>query len=130
MPATLIDGKAIAAEIQHEIAQQIQARISKGMRPPGLATILVGEDGASRIYVRNKRRACDAVGIASFDYDLAAGTSQTELLNLIDKLNADERVDGSSCNCRCRRMSTKPWSSSKSTTPRMSTAFTRTPWGG
>ena len=94
MPATLIDGKAIAAEIQHEIAQQIQARISKGMRPPGLATILVGEDGASRIYVRNKRRACDAVGIASFDYDLAAGTSQTELLNLIDKLNADERVDG------------------------------------
>ena len=94
MPATIIDGKAIAAEIQHEIAQQIQARISKGMRPPGPATILVGEGGASRIYVRNKRRACDAVGIASFDYDLAAGTSQTELLNLIDKLNADERVDG------------------------------------
>ena len=94
MTATIIDGKAIAGEIQREVAEKIRARVSRGMRPPGLATILVGEDSASRIYVRNKRRACDAVGIASFDHDLGANTSQAELLDLIDELNAADNVDG------------------------------------
>ena len=70
MSATVIDGKAIAEEIQREVAAKIRARVAQGIRPPGLATILVGDDGASRIYVRNKRRACDAVGIVSFDHDL------------------------------------------------------------
>ena len=94
MTATIIDGKAIAREIQREVAEKISARVSRGMRAPGLATILVGEDGASRIYVRNKRRACDAVGIVSFDHDLGAKTSQAELLGLIDELNAADNVDG------------------------------------
>ena len=94
MSATIIDGKAIAGEIQREVAEKIRTRVSRGMRPPGLATILVGEDSASRIYVRNKRRACDAVGIESFDHDLGANTSQAELLALIDELNAADNVDG------------------------------------
>ena len=94
MPATVIDGKAIAKQIHGEVAQRIRTRIARGLRAPGLATVLVGEDSASRIYVRNKRRACDAVGIVSFDHDLGADTSQAALLALIDELNAAEQVDG------------------------------------
>ena len=94
MPATIIDGKAIAGEIQAEIAEAIRRRISGGLRAPGLATILVGRDSASQIYVRNKRRACDAVGIVSFDHDLSTETGQADLLALIDELNGTEEVDG------------------------------------
>ncbi len=94
MPATIIDGKAIAREVQGEVAQKIRERVASGLRPPGLATVLVGEDGASRIYVRNKRRACDAAGIASFDHDLPSETTQDRLLELIDELNANDEIDG------------------------------------
>ena len=94
MPANVIDGKAIALEIQGEVAEQIKSRVAAGLRPPGLATILVGEDGASRIYVRNKRRACDAAGIQSFDHDLPGNTPQQALLELIDELNINDDVDG------------------------------------
>ena len=94
MPASVIDGKAIALEIQGEVAEQIKSRVAAGLRPPGLATILVGDDGASRIYVRNKRRACDAAGIRSFDHDLPGDTLQQALLELIDELNTDDDVDG------------------------------------
>jgi len=94
MPASVIDGKAIALEIQGEVAEQIKSRVAAGLRPPGLATILVGDDGASRIYVRNKRRACDAAGIRSFDHDLPWNTPQQALLELIDELNTNEAVDG------------------------------------
>ena len=94
MPASVIDGKAIALEIQGEVAEQIKSRVAAGLRPPGLATILVGDDGASRIYVRNKRRACDAAGIRSFDHDLPGNTPQQALLELIDELNTNEAVDG------------------------------------
>ena len=94
MAATIIDGKAIAQQIQSEVAAQIRARASEGLRPPGLAVVLVGDDGASRIYVRNKRRACDAVGITSFDYDLPLDTEQSAVLGLIDELNARDEVDG------------------------------------
>ena len=94
MPASIIDGKAIAQEIQDEVAQKIESRVAAGLRPPGLATVLVGDDGASRIYVRNKRRACDAAGIRSFDHDLPQGTAQDTLLELIDELNANDEVDG------------------------------------
>ena len=94
MPASVIDGKAIALEIQGEVAEQIKSRVAAGLRPPGLATILVGDDGASRIYVRNKRRACDAAGIRSFDHDLPGNTPQQALLELIDELNTDDDVDG------------------------------------
>ena len=94
MPASVIDGKAIALEIQGEVAEQIKARVAAGLRPPGLATILVGDDSASRIYVRNKRRACDAAGIRSFDHDLPGNTPQQALLELIDELNTNDYVDG------------------------------------
>jgi len=94
MPASVIDGKAIALEIQGEVAEQIKSRVAAGLRPPGLATILVGDDSASRIYVRNKRRACDAAGIRSFDHDLPGDTPQQALLELIDELNTDDDVDG------------------------------------
>jgi len=94
MPASVIDGKAIALEIQGEVAEQIKSRLAAGLRPPGLATILVGDNGASRIYVRNKRRACDAAGIRSFDHDLPGNTPQQALLELIDELNTNDDVDG------------------------------------
>ena len=94
MAATIIDGKAIAQQIQSEVAAKIRARASAALRPPGLAVVLVGDDGASRIYVRNKRRACDAVGITSFDYDLPADTEQSAILGLIDELNTRDEVDG------------------------------------
>ncbi len=94
MAATIIDGKAIAREVQGEVAQKIRERVASGLRPPGLATVLVGEDGASRIYVRNKRRACDAAGIVSFDHDLPSETTQDRLLELIDELNANDEIDG------------------------------------
>ena len=94
MAATIIDGKAIAQQIQSEVAAKIRARASADLRPPGLAVVLVGDDGASRIYVRNKRRACDAVGITSFDYDLPVDTEQSAILGLIDELNTRDEVDG------------------------------------
>jgi len=94
MPATIINGKAIALTIQSEVAQKIRQRTARGLRAPGLAVVAVGEDGASRIYVRNKRSACDAAGIRSFDYDLPADTEQNSLLELIDEFNANDEVDG------------------------------------
>jgi methylenetetrahydrofolate dehydrogenase (NADP+)/methenyltetrahydrofolate cyclohydrolase len=94
MTARIIDGRAISAQIRAEITDRVEARTRAGIRPPGLAVILVGADSASQIYVRNKRRACDAVGFASFDYDLPASTPEAELLALIDELNEADQVDG------------------------------------
>jgi len=94
MTAQLIDGKAMARGIRDEIRAKISARTAAGERAPGLAVILVGGDPASHIYVRNKRNACDEVGIAARDYDLPETTSQAELLELIEALNADTAVDG------------------------------------
>lgn len=94
MSAQLIDGKAIAAEIRAAVRQRVEARLAENLRRPGLAVILVGEDPASQVYVRNKRRACDEAGLLSRSHDLAADTSQTALLRLIDELNADPLVDG------------------------------------
>ena len=94
MSATIIDGKAIAAGIREEIRQRVLQRRRQGLRPPGLAVILVGDDPASRVYVSNKRRACEAVGFLSRAYDLPADVAQEALLNLIDELNADPAVDG------------------------------------
>ncbi|KPK39289.1 MAG: methenyltetrahydrofolate cyclohydrolase [Gammaproteobacteria bacterium SG8_47] len=94
MTAQLIDGKQIAANLRGALRSRVSARTAGGLRAPGLAVVLVGNDAASEVYVRNKRRACEDVGIASFAYDLPATTSQRELLGLIDELNADERVDG------------------------------------
>lgn len=94
MTAQLIDGKQIAADIRKNIAQQVQDRLSQGLRAPGLAVILVGNDPASEVYVTHKRKDCEQVGFQSQAYDLPATTTQDELLNLIDTLNADDSVDG------------------------------------
>ncbi len=94
MTAKLIDGKAIATTIRREIRERIQARSRQGLRPPGLAVVLVGQDPASRIYVRNKRRACEDAGIISKAFDLPDDTGEAELLGLIDELNADDQIDG------------------------------------
>lgn len=94
MTAQIIDGKAIAKQIRAEIRERIDARAADGHRPPGLAVIQVGSDPVSAIYVRNKRKACEDAGIESVDFDLPGETSADELLGLIDRLNADDGVDG------------------------------------
>lgn len=94
MTAKIIDGKAMAGEIRTEIRNQIAVLVDSGQPPPGLAVILVGQDPASAIYVRNKRRACEAAGIVSRSYDLPATTGAEELLALIDELNADASIHG------------------------------------
>ncbi len=94
MTAQIIDGKAIAEALLNSIKSRIQTRLQSGKRAPGLAVILVGADSASAIYVRNKRLACEKVGIISTAYDIPASTSESELLALIEQLNQDESVDG------------------------------------
>ncbi len=90
----LIDGKKTAAAVRAELAGQVAAARAAGRRAPGLAVILVGEDPASQVYVRNKERACAEAGIASFPHHLPAHTSQQELLRLIAACNAAPEVDG------------------------------------
>jgi methylenetetrahydrofolate dehydrogenase (NADP+)/methenyltetrahydrofolate cyclohydrolase len=92
--ARLIDGRALAAEIKAEVRRKIEAAAACGARRPGLAVVKVGEDAASSVYVRGKRRACEEVGIRSFAYDLPDTTPEAALLALIDDLNRDPRVDG------------------------------------
>lgn len=94
MTARLIDGKAIAAEVREIVKDQVAERVAAGHRPPGLAVVLVGENPASQVYVRNKRNACDQVGFVSVSHDLPVETTQEHLLNLIDELNADATIDG------------------------------------
>ena len=91
--AELIDGKAIAADMRQEIAADTQILIHQGVTP-GLAVVLVGEDPASRVYVTMKEKACAAAGIFSDEHKLPKETSETDLLDLIARLNADERIDG------------------------------------
>jgi len=94
MSARIIDGKAVAADIRKQIKQRIDQRLADGTRQPGLAVVLVGNDPASEIYVRNKRNACAEAGVLSHSYDLPSDTSQQQLLGLIDELNADTGIDG------------------------------------
>ncbi|HDZ57503.1 MAG TPA: bifunctional methylenetetrahydrofolate dehydrogenase/methenyltetrahydrofolate cyclohydrolase FolD [Pseudomonas xinjiangensis] len=94
MNAQLIDGKQIAANLRREIAIQVAARREKGLRIPGLAVILVGQDPASQVYVSHKRKDCEEVGFISRSYDLPARTTQEELVSLIDQLNEDPEMDG------------------------------------
>ena len=93
MTANIIDGKALALQIRNEIAQKVKKRIEQGLSVPGLAVIQVGSDPASKIYVKNKQKACDDVGFASFAYDLPSSTTD-ELLALIDELNQRSDVHG------------------------------------
>lgn len=90
----ILDGKKVSSFVKENIKQQVMKRESLGHRPPGLAVVLVGDDPASSIYVNNKRRACDEVGIQSFAYHLNTDTSEAALLALIDELNQDTKVDG------------------------------------
>lgn len=94
MSAQILDGKLIAADLKKEIKTKVEARIEQGLRRPGLAVVLVGENPASQIYVRNKRRSCEEVGFYSERHDLSVDTSEADLLALIDKLNADDAIDG------------------------------------
>jgi len=94
MSARIIDGKAIAATIRQQVREKIDQRLVAGQRQPGLAVVLVGNDPASEIYVKNKRLACEESGLLSRSYDLPADTSQQALLDLIDSLNADRAIDG------------------------------------
>ena len=94
MTAALIDGKYIAQQLRLSVKEKVALRIKKGLRPPGLAVILVGSDPASQVYVGSKRRACEEVGFLSRSYDLEPTTTQVELFTLIDELNNDENIDG------------------------------------
>lgn len=94
MSAQLIDGKQIALNLRDKIASLIQDHLAAGRRAPALAVILVGQDPASEVYVRNKHLACEKAGITSHSLSLSASTSQAELEALIDKLNADTDIDG------------------------------------
>jgi methylenetetrahydrofolate dehydrogenase (NADP+)/methenyltetrahydrofolate cyclohydrolase len=92
--AILIDGKAVAAKVRHSVsvhAKELEARLG---RRPGLAVVQVGDDHASSIYVRNKRKSCEDCGIESFAHDLPASTTEAQLLALVHALNLDQRVDG------------------------------------
>jgi methylenetetrahydrofolate dehydrogenase (NADP+) / methenyltetrahydrofolate cyclohydrolase len=94
MTAKIIDGKAIAEDLLGIIKTKIDTRLAAGKRAPCLAVVLVGADPASAIYVRNKRKACEKVGIRSIAHDLPASTSQADLFALIDSLNDDANIDG------------------------------------
>ena len=94
MTAKVLDGKRIADALLDDLAERVRARVEAGLSRPGLAVILVGNDPASGVYVRNKRRACEHVGIHAYDYDLPAQTTDAELLALIDRLNADPKIHG------------------------------------
>ena len=91
--ATRIDGKAVAAKIRAQVAQDVEALKARGICP-GMAVVLVGDDPASKIYVNNKKKACAETGIYSEEHLLPAETTQEELLALIEKLNADEKIHG------------------------------------
>ncbi|WP_298447770.1 bifunctional methylenetetrahydrofolate dehydrogenase/methenyltetrahydrofolate cyclohydrolase FolD [uncultured Marinobacter sp.] len=94
MSAKLINGKEIAAAVRQQVASGVETRIQNGLRAPGLAVVLVGNDPASEVYVGNKRKACDAAGILSLSYDLPSDTTQHALEALVDELNENPLVDG------------------------------------
>jgi methylenetetrahydrofolate dehydrogenase (NADP+) / methenyltetrahydrofolate cyclohydrolase len=94
MAATVIDGKAVAASVRERIKGEVEELIPELGRPPGLATVLVGDDPASAIYVRNKRRASEEAGIRSIHHEPDGSISQDELLALVTELNESEEVDG------------------------------------
>lgn len=94
MSAQVISGNSLATKIKGEIAAQISLNLAQGKRAPGLAVVLVGADPASQVYVGSKRKSCAELGIDSKSYDLPENTSEKALLDLIEKLNQDETVDG------------------------------------
>ncbi len=93
MTAKILDGKMVSARIKNELAEEVKQLKEKGVQP-GLAVIIVGNDPASRVYVNNKKKACAEVGIYSEEYALPEETTQQELLDLVEKLNKDNRISG------------------------------------
>lgn len=94
MTAAMIDGKQIAKDMRSRLTEQVAERKRLGKAVPGLATVLVGEDPASQVYVRSKHKACEQLGITSFSHVLPASTPQEELVELVDSLNGDPKVHG------------------------------------
>jgi methylenetetrahydrofolate dehydrogenase (NADP+) / methenyltetrahydrofolate cyclohydrolase len=97
MAARIIDGKAVAARVRAQVATEVQAFVAEHGRPPGLATILVGDDPASAVYVGGKQKASAEVGIQGFDHRLPADTPEDDVIALIERLNADDDVSGILC---------------------------------
>jgi methylenetetrahydrofolate dehydrogenase (NADP+) / methenyltetrahydrofolate cyclohydrolase len=92
--ATIIDGKAVAAAVREDVAAGTREFVERTGRRPGLVTVLVGEDPASQVYVRNKIAACKAAGMESFHEAMPADSTQEDVLAMVDRLNADDRIDG------------------------------------
>ena len=94
MTARILDGKAIAEKLVGEVRAKVEARLAAGKAAPGLAVVLIGENAASQVYVRNKRKTTDRVGMQSYAYDLPATVDEAEVLALVDTLNQDPAVNG------------------------------------
>ena len=94
MAARILDGRLVASRLTSEVGEQVAARVAAGKAPPGLAVVLVGEHAASQLYVRNKRRTTETVGMRSLAIDLPADAPEHELLAVIDRLNSDPAVSG------------------------------------
>ncbi len=94
MIAKIIDGKAIAKALRVDLRKNVQQRLAKGLRAPGLAVVLVGDDPASEIYVGHKRKACAEIGFLSEAYHLPENTTEAELLALVEQLNQNQTIDG------------------------------------
>ena len=93
MSAKILDGKSLAAQVRAEVKSKVAALAQRGIRP-GLAVVLAGDDPASKVYVRNKTRACEEAGVRSQQIDYPASVTQEELMACISKLNADPAVHG------------------------------------
>lgn len=94
MAAAILDGRALAAQRRQQLREQVEAIAPAVGRRPGLAVIMVGDNPASAVYVRNKERACEQTGIVSFGKHLPGDSSEAEIRALIEELNQDDRVDG------------------------------------
>ena len=94
MPATIINGKAVAQRVTDDVRAKVATRVAANLSPPGLAVVMVGDAAASQLYVSNKRKTTESVGMRSFAFDLPATTGEAELLALVDRLNADAAVNG------------------------------------
>ncbi|MCF6768337.1 bifunctional methylenetetrahydrofolate dehydrogenase/methenyltetrahydrofolate cyclohydrolase FolD [Thiotrichales bacterium 19S11-10] len=94
MSAKIIDGKLIAKQLRDEVKNAVELRLEHNKRAPGLAVIIVGNNPASEVYVKNKRKACEEVGFVSINHDLNASISEEALLDIIEQLNKDKTVDG------------------------------------
>ena len=94
MTAQKIDGTAIAKQVREEVKEKVAARVAAGKPKPGLATVLVGEDEASKVYVGMKKRMCEKLGMESYSHTLSADASQEDVEGLVKKLNADPKVNG------------------------------------